>query len=188
MSPKFRKLCGLLFATVIPLSMNVGAAPLHAEERPNAVDVITVPIVGTPRTGLRAAPAGAEESRKDLELMQGRWEVISVEIDGQSMPDAKDATVSIAGNRFSVLLKTAGGEERRGMIFTLDPEKTPRAIDFTAEEGPEKGSSSPGIYELEGGSLKICSANPPLTTARPVGFTAKKGSGQAMMILRRSKT
>ena len=52
-------------------------------------------------------------------------------------------------------------------------------------EGPEKGNTSLGIYQLEGDDLKLC-----LTITakdRPAEFAAKPKSGLGIEVLKREK-
>jgi uncharacterized protein (TIGR03067 family) len=72
-----------------------------------------------------------------------------------------------------------------GGTFVLDPGKKPKTIDIKFTEGPEKGNTSLGIYELDGDTLKIC-----LTITakdRPTEFAAKAKSGHGFEVLKREK-
>ncbi len=60
---------------------------------------------------------------------------------------------------------------------------SPKSFDLRFEEGPEKGNTSLGIYELTGDTWKIC-----LTTRgdqRPKEFAAPPGTGIALETLQR---
>jgi uncharacterized protein (TIGR03067 family) len=71
-------------------------------------------------------------------------------------------------------------------VKTLDPTKTPKAIDFEITSGTYKGVVYLGIYELDGDTLRICFAMPD-RPVRPTEFTAGKGSVRALSELKREK-
>ena len=68
--------------------------------------------------------------------------------------------------------------------FTIDPTRRPKAIDFTqATEGPTRGRTVPGIYEVAGDRLRVCR-----TTGGPVrstAFPSRAGRGQVLLVLER---
>jgi len=69
--------------------------------------------------------------------------------------------------------------------FSIDPGKNPKTIDIKFTEGPEKGNTSLGIYELDGEDFKLC-----LTVTakdRPTEFAAKAKSGLGLETLKREK-
>ena len=54
------------------------------------------------------------------------------------------------------------------------------AVDYAMTEGPTKGKTHLGIYELDGDMVKFCFAAP--GEDRPTKFTAKEGSGRTLSI------
>ena len=65
--------------------------------------------------------------------------------------------------------------------FSIDPSKKPKTIDVKFREGPEKGNTSLGIYELDGDDLKLCLSV--TTKERPTEFSAKPKSGHGFEVL-----
>src|SRR5205823_3543565 len=65
--------------------------------------------------------------------------------------------------------------------FALKGTGEPRPIDFTYDEGPQKGETVRGIYKLEGQALTICRG---LTAgeARPDAFAAPADSGRILVV------
>ncbi|HEV3445357.1 MAG TPA: TIGR03067 domain-containing protein [Gemmataceae bacterium] len=68
------------------------------------------------------------------------------------------------------------------MSFKLDPGKTPKEIDITYLDGPEKGETGKGIYTLEGRRLQAFFAEKG-STSRPKAFTTVTGSLFTMFTL-----
>jgi uncharacterized protein (TIGR03067 family) len=120
-----------------------------------------------------------DEMERDLEKLQGAWQIVSLEIDGQKL-GGMEAGMEVHGSRFT----TSGmGADYSGTLG-VDPKARPRSFDLKFETGPEAGNTSLGIYELDGDSWKIC-----MTTRgseRPREFAAPVGTGIALEILQRA--
>jgi uncharacterized protein (TIGR03067 family) len=69
--------------------------------------------------------------------------------------------------------------------FRIDPTKKPKTIDYTMTEGPTKGKTQLGIYELDGDTVKFCFAAP--GKERPTEFTAAEGSHRTLSVWKRKK-
>ena len=65
----------------------------------------------------------------------------------------------------------------------LDSSATPRALDMSFDDGPEKGNTNLCIYELSEDVWKLCVAT--RGTVRPNTFTSQPGSGIAVETLER---
>src|SRR5437660_2296151 len=120
---------------------------------------------------------------KEYARFEGNWQIVSLEIEGMKMPAEaiRDARLIIKGKEFTMKDKIA---TYRGN-FLIDRDKKPKTIDMKFTEGPEKGNTSYGIYELDGDSLKLC-----LTITgknRPTEFAAKPKSGHGYEYLKREK-
>jgi uncharacterized protein (TIGR03067 family) len=117
--------------------------------------------------------------KSDLKSLQGTWNIVSLEMEGQSMP-CGEAAIVVKGSRFTT---TAMGGEYSGTL-QVDEATSPRSFDLTFEAGPEGGNTSYGIYELEADTWKIC-----LTLrggTRPKKFATRAGSGLALETLKRA--
>ena len=116
--------------------------------------------------------------RQDLDGLQGTWNIVSLEMDGQKTPGA-GARIVVRGDRFTTI---GMGATYEGTV-ALHQTTAPKSFDLHFEEGPENGNTSLGIYELDSDRWKIC-----LTTRgseRPREFTAPPGTGIALEILQR---
>ena len=114
----------------------------------------------------------------DIEKLQGTWNIVSLEMDGQKYPPGGSHIV-IQGGQFTSL--NMGAEYSGKMV--VDPSASPKTFDLSFETGPESGNRSLGIYELDGDTWKICLG---LTgKKRPAKFVSAPGTGHALEILKR---
>ena len=81
----------------------------------------------------------------DLECLQGTWNVVSLEMDGQKVSGG-DARIVVRGSRFTSI---SMGATYEGTV-TVHAASAPRGLDLRFEEGPEKGNTNFGIYEQIG--------------------------------------
>jgi uncharacterized protein (TIGR03067 family) len=129
--------------------------------------------------------ANAQDAvKKEMSQLEGEWSMVSGEANGLSMPKetvnsgkrvAKDGQTTI----------TVGGQIYFKAKFSIDLTKKPKAIDYTMTEGPTKGKTHLGIYELDGDTVKFCFAAP--GKDRPSEFTAKEGSQRTLSVWKRDK-
>jgi uncharacterized protein (TIGR03067 family) len=135
--------------------------------------------------GLSSAAGDGKKEPLDMDYakLEGTWRVVSLEVEGMKIPEEtiKESRLIIKGKEFTMKEKIA---TYRGN-FIIDPSKKPKTIDMKFTEGPEKGNTSLGIYELEGDDLKLC-----LTITakdRPSQLAAKPKSGHGFEVLKREK-
>jgi uncharacterized protein (TIGR03067 family) len=108
--------------------------------------------------------------------LEGEWKMVSAVFSGAPM----DKTMVewcrrvTNGNLTTVL---AGPQVMLKATFTLDASVAPRAIDYVNVGAPNKGKRQAGIYELTGGTLRICMAAP--GKPRPREFASAKGDGRS---------
>jgi uncharacterized protein (TIGR03067 family) len=132
---------------------------------------------------LPAGDSPPEAAKKDLDQLQGTWVVTSLETDGKpaSAEEVKGSSFTVKDAQYTL----KGKESYRGTL-TLDPARKPKAIDatFVDDQGKEKGKAV-GIYELEGGRLKICWSDK--GGERPSAFVSRAGSGTRLMVFEKGK-
>jgi uncharacterized protein (TIGR03067 family) len=117
----------------------------------------------------------------DVAKLQGTWTYATLELDGKSLPAELFARsrLEVSGVQF---MQTDGKTVHRG-TFKLDGTRNPKTIDLTFTDGPEKGNTTLGIYEINGDEWKLCL--PLGTQPRPTAFATKAGSGYALQTLKR---
>ncbi|MBS1708311.1 MAG: TIGR03067 domain-containing protein [Armatimonadetes bacterium] len=117
-----------------------------------------------------------------LRSMEGTWEFVTLEVDGNQLPPSmlSGSRILMDGDRF----RTESPEADYEGVFTIDVEADPATIDIEFVAGPEAGNWSYGIFELDGDDLRICLG---LTGAvRPTAFETAAGRAHALETLRRS--
>ena len=113
------------------------------------------------------------QSVQDRAALEGEWEIVSAESNGEPPPPGL-----LAGARFAFSgdKSTLMGKEAR---VELDATRTPRQIDFIYGK-----SRQIGIYELDGDNFKLC-VGP--SDDRPTEFKTRPRTNHSMFVLRRKK-
>jgi len=122
----------------------------------------------------------ADEPKSEFE---GTWDLVSVERDGKERPVEKGTQMVTTGNKFVV---KAGDKVIAAGTFKLDANKKPKWSDVTYTEGPDKGKTIKGIYEVEGDTSRFCRAGTP-EQERPTEFKTKAGTGGLASVYKRAK-
>jgi uncharacterized protein (TIGR03067 family) len=122
-----------------------------------------------------------QDTTADLDRLQGRWNVVAVEVDGRQMPiaPAGGARIVIDGKRFTSLGMGATYEG----TFEVDQARKPKAFDLLVTAGHASGTRNLGIYKLDGDCWTICLAT--RGTRRPGTFATKPGTGFSLETLER---
>src|SRR2546423_10706859 len=133
--------------------------------------------------GAGARADDAADVEKELQKFQGTWTFESVEAGGKEVPAAefKGITVTFEGDKYTV---KNGDEVIQAATQKLDPSKSPKTLDVTVAEGPNKGAVMLGIYEISGDTLKVCFD--PEGKKRPTEFKSASGS-QTLVVHKRVK-
>ncbi len=121
---------------------------------------------------------------KELRRFQGTWTFESSEAGGQQLPAGglKELVLTFEGNKHTV---RKGDEVVQVGTQEIDPSKSPKAIDVTLTEGPNKGAVMLGIYEIDGDTLKVCFD--PRGKKRPAEFKSAPGSENFVNVHKRVK-
>jgi len=120
--------------------------------------------------GLVAADDSKDAAvKKELEQLKGNWVATSYLKDAKpaAEPDLKMMKLTADGDQVTF----TKGKDARKSVYKLDPTQKPKALDIVMIDGPDKGKTLSGIYELTGDDFKICLAI--LDKPRPKEFAAK---------------
>jgi uncharacterized protein (TIGR03067 family) len=147
---------------------------------------------GSDKDGTKAAPVEAAPAEGDAAKLQGRWKVVGGEAQGKPLSDEelKEGMCFVfAGDKVTEIGKDGNKEKR----FKLDVTQTPRTIRFSeylvlatgeaAELDPK--DTMPGIYELDGDTLRLCVNVEDATL--PTAFRSQEKPECVMLVLRRER-
>jgi uncharacterized protein (TIGR03067 family) len=121
---------------------------------------------------------------KEAKKFQGTWTFESSETGGKEIPadDLKGFILIFEGAKHTV---KKGDEVVQVGTQKLDPTKSPKTIDVTVTEGPNKGKVLLGIYEIDGDTLKVCFDLQ--GKKRPTEFKSAPGSENFVNVHKRVK-
>jgi uncharacterized protein (TIGR03067 family) len=143
---------------------------------------VIVPVIAV--LFLVGADDAKDAIKKEMAQLEGEWSMVSAEANGLSLPkETVESGKRVAKDGETTI--TIGGQVYFKARFTIDPTKKPKAIDYKMTEGPTKGKTHLGIYELDGDTVKFCFAAP--DKDRPTDFTAKEGSQRTLSVWKRDK-
>lgn len=113
------------------------------------------------------------------EKLLGKWKMVSSERQGRQQT-VRVTQVIIKADKITFV-----GPDRKmsfDVEYEVDPSRKPKTIDIKNEKGDK---TSPGIYALDGNTLKICTDKP--GADRPKEFITKPGTDLNVIILEREK-
>jgi len=121
---------------------------------------------------------------KEVRKFQGTWTFESSQSGGKELPagDLKGLILTFEGDKHTV---KKGDEVIQVGTQKLDPSKSPKTIDVTMTEGPNKGKVMLGIYEIDGDTLKVYFD--PQGKKRPTEFKSGPGSETFVNVHKRVK-
>jgi len=139
--------------------------------------ILAVPVVFL----LLAAEEGKKGANKELKTFEGTWVPVSVEVNGNKLPDetVKEIQLTFKGNSVTRKIK----DKTVKATFQVDPTKAPKRFDGKGEV-EEKEVHVKGIYKFENGQLTICVARgTSKELKRPKEFSTEGGTQEAPLIL-----
>ena len=148
----------------------------------NPVRLLVLFLLAVATPGLGASDKDSGEG--DLAKLQGQWVVVSLEHRGHVAEPADFEGQSSVYEKNRWTWKVGDKVMRRGII-TLNSTRSPKAINTWDSDGPHEDETVPGIYQLDGDTLKLCFAMP--GEKRPTEFTTKAGTGAILVVYKRKK-
>jgi uncharacterized protein (TIGR03067 family) len=137
-------------------------------------------------TGVIAVADERKAGAKDKEALQGQWQSVQLEANGQKAPAEVVKAFQLQFKGDQIVFNPAS--ENRKHAFAVDPAAKPKAMDLTAGDGLKKGQKLPcAIYELDGDKLTICLDKEGAVGKRPTEFKTAAGDGFALIVLERVK-
>jgi uncharacterized protein (TIGR03067 family) len=133
-----------------------------------------VDVIRPAPSGEVAPPEDRLMASKDLKKLQGTWERVAMEVEGKTIPD-EDLKGWVAIHEADQLTLKVDDKVYRRAVITLNPTRTPKAINTWDSDGLFRDQTLPGIYELKDDTLEVCFAKP--GEQRPTDFTTKHGTG-----------
>ena len=127
----------------------------------------------------RSSSPVVDDTRADLEKMQGKWKIVHCEESGRDVAQLVGVEDTIEGPFWR-------RPNRRTGVYQLrfDPSKDPKWIDLSADR--LGGQVLKGIYSMNGNKLTICYAYEP-ELPRPTEFKTMPGVRGYMYVLERVK-
>jgi uncharacterized protein (TIGR03067 family) len=121
---------------------------------------------------------------KEVKKFQGAWTFESSVSGGKELPadDLKGIILTFEGDKHTL---KKGDEVIQVGTQKIDPSKSPKTIDVTMTEGPNKGKVMLGIYEIDDTTLKVCFD--PQGKKRPTEFKSAAGSENFVNVHKRVK-
>ena len=91
----------------------------------------------------------------DLRLLQGTWQAVRLETGTGPVPDEVVRQLRYVFEESQVTLLEGDRTTGTGII-AVHPATSPKAIDVAMTEGPGRGQTARGIYEVAGDRLVLC--------------------------------
>jgi uncharacterized protein (TIGR03067 family) len=91
---------------------------------------------------------------RDIKLLLGEWIPIKAELGGQAIPDAVLKAISLKLGQETYDVSVAGDPDKG--IYEINSSTMPKSMLIKGTDGPNKGRTFPAIYEIDGGTLRIC--------------------------------
>ncbi|HVK08311.1 MAG TPA: TIGR03067 domain-containing protein [Gemmataceae bacterium] len=128
---------------------------------------------------LTVAAPGPKDKDKPAPTLEGTWKVEKLE--GKGDKEVTDVTFTFTADKVSI--KEGGKERKEEAAYAIDPTKKPAHIDI--KPGTGKDMTVPGIFEIDGDTLKICFRGE--GGERPTEFKADPTTRTVLVVLKRAK-
>lgn len=128
--------------------------------------------------------------REDSDRLQGRWQIVSVALDGNKLTEKQIAAeaiddLRIHGDHFSPTRRDGENSLWHGH-FRIDATQSPKHLTLYDEEPNGTCLVFRGIYSIERNTLTLCLNRDGTDSARPQVFETKPGSPSVVFTFKRS--
>lgn len=137
-----------------------------------------------------------KETKANLKEFQGTWELTSAHRHGKDATAAmpKGYQITFRDDLWIFHFEGRTPFDEKAFRIKLNPAKSPKEFDvivpplITSNAGPPTGSMElPGIYRIEGDTLKLCWDVGRATGRRPTHFETEAGTEFLSLVLKRIK-
>ena len=130
------------------------------------------------------APVAHVGAAPEVKEMDGTWKPVSAELAGKPWPQQvlDSMKLILKDDNYTVQV----GDNKDEGTVKRDPSKSPKAMDITGTNGPNKGKTFLVIYELKGEELRVCYDLS--GKSRPTEFATKPNTHLFLVTYRRTKT
>ncbi|HEX4589144.1 MAG TPA: TIGR03067 domain-containing protein [Gemmataceae bacterium] len=134
---------------------------------------------------LAFCPVGKADDKttsKATKMLEGKWQMTEGVVGGRPFPPAvaKGITLTIADGKYFVM-----AENKDEGTVKYFPDASPKALEITGTDGPNKGKTFPAIYKLDGDTLTVCYDLS--GKARPTEFKSKPGTALFLATYKKTK-
>ena len=127
-------------------------------------------------------PIQAADEKTELKALAGRYDVVKVEVDGKDITESfKTVTLAIDGDKY---IAVVGQTTDKGTL-AVDGSKSPKTMDITGTEGPNRGMTFPCIFEVKDDVFTVCYGLDFKT--RPTDMTTAEKSNRMIIVYKRKK-
>lgn len=139
------------------------------------------PPAASPPDAAAAESAADAAYQADLQTLRGTWRPISMELDGEFLPQERleHTRLTIDGENFTF----DTGQDSHGGLYKIDPSHDPKQLDIVITRGDEKGKVYLVIYKFEDGKMVQCMEES--NAKRPTQFVGQAGSGNLLEVWQR---
>jgi uncharacterized protein (TIGR03067 family) len=135
--------------------------------------------------GLAAAFAG------DAESLIGEWEITELVVGGKKVEEKeiKGMKFVFDKEKLTIVPPAADGGivDKRTFSYKVDSKAKPATVMLTALDGEHKGTVSPGIFEIEKGTMKWCQSDEPKAKEPPKTFESPEKSAIYLFTFKKGK-
>ena len=127
-------------------------------------------------------PIQSADEKTELKALAGRYDVVKVEVDGKDLTESfKTVTLAIDGDKYTAIV----GQTTDKGTLAVDGTKSPKTMDITGTEGPNRGMTYPCLFEVKDDVFTVCYGLDFKT--RPKEMTTAEKSNRMIIVYKRKK-